>query len=243
MGSGYRTFTAGEVLTASNVQNFLQDQVVMVFADSTARATSIGTANFEEGMVSYLEDSDTVEVYDGSAWGSIAPVSSQGLTLINTTSFSGVASTSLPADTFTSTYDDYKAIVKITAASLDAGILLKMRKLGSDTSSGYYMGGYQVAFTGAAGNTTANNGTSWQIGNVDSSNVGVGNSYEITFYKPKTTQLTNFTLVGWSMETDGTTFWVSKGGVLTGTTEYDAFSIIASAGNIGGTISVYGFNK
>jgi hypothetical protein len=90
MGSGYRTFTAGEVLTASNVQDYLMDQSVMVFADSTARATNIGTANFEEGMVSYLEDSDTVEVYDGSAWASIAPTTNQGLTLINTTSFSGV---------------------------------------------------------------------------------------------------------------------------------------------------------
>jgi hypothetical protein len=162
---------------------------------------------------------------------------------INLVCISGVTSASVPASTFTSTYDDYKAIVKITTASSDAGILLRMRKAGSDTATGYYMGGYQVAFTGAAGNTTANNGTSWQIGNIDTSNPAIANSYEITFYRPNTTTLTNFTLVGWSSETDGTTFWVSKAGSNTTTTQFDAFSIIASAGNIGGTISVYGFNK
>jgi hypothetical protein len=68
MGSGYRTFTAGEVLTASNVQNFLQNQSVMVFADSTARATGIGTANFEEGMFTFLTGTDALEFYDGTAW-------------------------------------------------------------------------------------------------------------------------------------------------------------------------------
>jgi hypothetical protein len=92
MGSGYRTFTAGEVLTASNVQDYLMDQSVMVFADSTARATNIGTANFEEGMVSYLEDSDIVEVYNGTTWASIAPAAvTPGLVQIGTAiSFSGV---------------------------------------------------------------------------------------------------------------------------------------------------------
>jgi len=92
VGSGFRTFTAGEVLTASNVQNYLIDQSVMVFGGSAARSSAIGTANFEEGMVSYLTDTDKVEAYNGTNWVSVAPTTSQGLTLINTTSFSAVAS-------------------------------------------------------------------------------------------------------------------------------------------------------
>ncbi len=66
-GLGRRTFAAGEVLTASNVMAYLQDQTVMNFAGTAARGSAIGTA-VAEGMVSYLADSNTVEVYDGSAW-------------------------------------------------------------------------------------------------------------------------------------------------------------------------------
>jgi hypothetical protein len=69
-GQGRRTFAPGEVLTATNVMNYLQDQAVMNFADDSARGSAIGTA-VSEGMVSYLADSDSVEVYDGASWFSI----------------------------------------------------------------------------------------------------------------------------------------------------------------------------
>ena len=69
-GSGYRTFADGEVLTAALVQNYLQDQAVMVFAGTAARGTAIGTAT--EGMFSYLADTNTLEYYDGSTWAPFA---------------------------------------------------------------------------------------------------------------------------------------------------------------------------
>lgn len=74
-GSGRRTFAPGEVLTASNVMNYLQDQAVMVFAGTAARGSAIGTA-VSEGMVSYLQDSNQVQVYDGSSWDSISRIKS-----------------------------------------------------------------------------------------------------------------------------------------------------------------------
>jgi hypothetical protein len=113
MGSGYRTFTAGEVLTASNVQDYLMDQSVMVFADSTARETAIGTANFEEGMTSYLQDTNLVEVYNGTTWASIAPAAvTPGLVQIGTAiSFSGVSAQNVDS-LFSSTYENYKIILR-----------------------------------------------------------------------------------------------------------------------------------
>jgi hypothetical protein len=71
-GSGRRVFAPGEVLTASNVMNYLQDQAVMNFADDGARGSAIGTA-VSEGMVSYLADTNDVQVYDGSAWLGLGP--------------------------------------------------------------------------------------------------------------------------------------------------------------------------
>jgi len=64
--AGRRTFEAGEVLTASNINSFLMDQVVAVFDDNTARTAAIGTPS--EGNVTYLKDEDQIQFYDGSEW-------------------------------------------------------------------------------------------------------------------------------------------------------------------------------
>jgi hypothetical protein len=61
-----KVFTAGEVLAAADVNEFLGDQAVMTFAGTAARGSAIGTA--VEGMVSYLEDSNLLSIYDGSNW-------------------------------------------------------------------------------------------------------------------------------------------------------------------------------
>lgn len=60
-GSGFRTFTAGAVLTAAQVQNYLQDQAVMVFASASARTTAL--ASPAQGMVSFLNDSNSFWQY------------------------------------------------------------------------------------------------------------------------------------------------------------------------------------
>ena len=41
-GAGTKLFVAGDVLTAAEVNTYLQDQVIMVFADSTARNNAFG---------------------------------------------------------------------------------------------------------------------------------------------------------------------------------------------------------
>lgn len=70
--AGRKVFVANEVLTAADVNSYLMDQSVMVFADSAARSSAIGTPT--AGMMSYLEDTSTLQVY-GTAW---ADVSSPG---------------------------------------------------------------------------------------------------------------------------------------------------------------------
>lgn len=66
-GAGYKLFNTGDVLTAAQVNTYLQEQTVMVFADSAARTTALSGV-LAEGMVSYLQDTNAVEVYNGSAW-------------------------------------------------------------------------------------------------------------------------------------------------------------------------------
>ena len=66
-GAGYKLFATGDVLTAAQVNTYLMQQTVMVFASSAARSTAISGV-LAEGMVSYLQDTNALEVYDGSAW-------------------------------------------------------------------------------------------------------------------------------------------------------------------------------
>ena len=65
-GAGFRTFAVGEVLTANNVNTYLMQQSVMVFASAAARSSGITAPS--EGMVTYLSDSNTMWYYSGTAW-------------------------------------------------------------------------------------------------------------------------------------------------------------------------------
>lgn len=64
--SGYRTWVPGEVIRADDVQDYLQNQTVMVFSSSSVRATAVVVPL--EGMLSWLEDSNKYQYYDGSTW-------------------------------------------------------------------------------------------------------------------------------------------------------------------------------
>ena len=86
-GAGYKLFATGDVLTAAQVNTYLMQQTVMVFASSTARTTAL-TGVVAEGMVSYLLDTNATEVYDGSAWVGIA--NSGDITSVTTGSDSGL---------------------------------------------------------------------------------------------------------------------------------------------------------
>jgi hypothetical protein len=74
-----KVFTAGEVLAAADVNSFLMDQTVMTFAGTAARGSAIGTAT--EGMVTWLNDQNALQVYDGTQWNGLA--ASGGNAIIN----------------------------------------------------------------------------------------------------------------------------------------------------------------
>ena len=76
-GLGRKTWSAGEVVTAANVQGYLQDQVVQVYAGTAARSSALGTA-VSEGMISYLSDTNSVQYYDGAAWQNVSATISGG---------------------------------------------------------------------------------------------------------------------------------------------------------------------
>jgi hypothetical protein len=65
-GLGRKVFASGDILTAVQVQGYLQDQAIMVFASSGARGSAIASPS--QGMFAYLTDDSTLYTYDGSDW-------------------------------------------------------------------------------------------------------------------------------------------------------------------------------
>lgn len=71
--SGWKSWAVGEVVEATDLQNYLQDQVVQVYAGTAARGSALGTA-VTAGMVSYLTDSSVLQYYNGTAWANVSQV-------------------------------------------------------------------------------------------------------------------------------------------------------------------------
>jgi len=67
MAGGYKLWSTGEVVTATNLQSYIQNQTVMVFTDSAARATALSGV-VAAGMISYLTGTNSLETYNGSTW-------------------------------------------------------------------------------------------------------------------------------------------------------------------------------
>lgn len=121
MGSGFRTFQSGEVLTSSNVQNYLMDQSVMVFAGTAARSSAITSP--EEGMITYDTVTDLLEVYNGSKYKAFA-----GMGTATTSGSILQAVSTTKTDTFSTTSTAYTDItglsVSITPTSTSSRILV-----------------------------------------------------------------------------------------------------------------------
>lgn len=90
-GAGAFLFTSGSVLTAAQVNTYLMDQAVMRFASAAARTAAFGGAGeptLAEGMVSYLDDINALQVYDGSAWVSVGSSADSDQIVLSTQVFS-----------------------------------------------------------------------------------------------------------------------------------------------------------
>ena len=214
------------------------DQSVMVFGGSAARSSAIGTANFEEGMVSYLTDTDKVEAYNGTNWVSVAPTTSQGLTLINTTSFSGVASVSLPANTFSATYTSYKIVLNLTPIT-GGYIFMRLRAAGSDTATNTYARSYierATAFNNANETAQSSIWFGYGVSGLITSTEGhLLNPFEATVTLSSSSNTAKY-----GSNSGGINL---MGGIQDSTTSFDSATFFMASGNISGSVSAYGLAK
>ena len=109
----YKTFANGFPLPASDLNNYLMNQSVIVFADSTARTAALPTPT--EGMITYLESDNLLYKWTGADWELIAeasPVTTEGDLIVGDAGGSetrlpiGSAGQVLTANGTTATWED-----------------------------------------------------------------------------------------------------------------------------------------
>ena len=68
MPSGFKVWATGDLVSASDFNDYIMEQVIMTFANSTARDSAVSSP--EEGMFCYLADTNVLQFYNGSSWAS-----------------------------------------------------------------------------------------------------------------------------------------------------------------------------
>lgn len=64
--TGRKAWVSDEVLSAADLNGYLMDQAVTIWANASARNSGILAPI--EGQISYLQDTNIFQAYSGSAW-------------------------------------------------------------------------------------------------------------------------------------------------------------------------------
>lgn len=227
-GAGKKTFTAGETLTASDVNTYLMEQSVMVFGGTAARSSAIPTPS--EGMTTYRTDTQQIESYDGAEWRGMS-----GLQLVKKQTIGTGVSSVTVTNAFSATYDNYKII--ITGGVLGASTADLNLQLTGITGSVYYTSLIYSNFGASTPLAATSNTTSNAWAGAASTN-GLFMNYDIANPFTSTTKFSSANFInGATTATNGTSRgWINSTASATG------FTVTCSSSSMtGGTIYVYGY--
>jgi hypothetical protein len=235
-GLGFKEFTTGDVLTAADANGYLASQVVMVFADAAARTSAI--ASPQEGMISYLKDTNSTQYYSGSAWATIGG-SASGFTLVTSASFSASSAVNIN-NCFSATYENYKIIINYTGASTANDPRMRLRVSGTDASGSDYSWGSNGSRADGSAFQTPNTGTTYfDFGRATTT---AQNSAWFEFNRPFEAAIT--TIRGVYAGKDGVSVYYNNlGGLHNVATSYDGFTIFPNTGTLTGNYYVYGYSN
>lgn len=167
-------------------------------------------------------------------WGT----ASSGLTLLNTTTFTTVASQSVDS-VFNSTYNYYKILIVITASSADDNTLtMRLRASATDTTTNYnhqrmYISGSFVQDTNGSGTDE------WNISLLDKDQA-YETAVELNLYNPYLAQTTAFHTFN-AGAAAGASYIMGSAGRQLSSTVFDGFKISALSGTMSGVVKTYGF--
>ncbi|MBF83428.1 MAG: hypothetical protein CL489_03020 [Acidobacteria bacterium] len=97
-GAGFRVFVDGDVLTAAQMNTYVMEQTIMVFATETTRDAAITSPT--DGMFAYTTTTpaDTLAYYNGSSWVAVDLAGDiTGITTAANSSLAGGATSGAPS--------------------------------------------------------------------------------------------------------------------------------------------------
>jgi hypothetical protein len=227
-------FTAGDTIKLHNINSTVL--TIAAGAGVTINAAAgLTIAQYQEATL-FATSASSFILFESTA------SSANGLTLLNTTSFSGVTSQSFN-NVFTSTYDNYKILAIITSSAANQEIQFRYRASAADSSTAVY---------NRMGTETNNNNTT-----ISALNAAAQTSFLLALVNASFPNFTNLDLnifspvltrtTGMQFQTSGlsaATLMVNRTGTgnFENTTTFDGFSLF-SGSNFGGTVSIYGVSK
>ena len=231
-------YTAGEVLTAADLN--ITNSGIPVFADSTARTAAFGGTGekvLAEGQYAYLESDNSTSVYDGSNWVSVGVA--PGLVFITGAAFTTATSVSLPNDSFSATYKNYRLLLNITALTSSSNLTARMRASGSDnTTSNYFTTLYGTNSLGSSAALAQAAGSSFNYQSALNNY-----AFAIDLINPKVAAITHV-LGNFSSSDGGGTFARSGAWFFDASTQFDSFTFISSvASSMTGSYRLYGYSE
>jgi hypothetical protein len=202
-------------------------------ANTFLRANGSGAATFAptaQGLTLLIPSSVAV----GSGTGTVSAT--------GTVDFSGASSVSIN-DVFSATYNNYKVLLRLTAASEDLTPSLRFRVSGADNSTANYS--RTAFFAGSDGTSGTNNtsgATSYGLGTFDTT-VPTYHLHDMLISLPFATDYTILTNLSTTRNGSANNFVNAESCFFNATTSFTGFSIIASTGNFTGSVSIFGINK
>jgi hypothetical protein len=186
--------------------------------------------------ISKVLSSNTTLATDAEVAASYQTKATAGLTLLNTTNFTAQTTVSIN-DVFSTTYDNYFLVTRITDMSVGDNIQLRMRVSGSDDStSNYHNLGLRITTT--VDRVASYAQTSYRIGETGTKK----GAFQTLIYGPFLAALTQFN----GLITNGFQSPMENGfqmGAHNVATSYTGFTLIPASGTMTGSISVYGYKK
>lgn len=239
-GLGYKEFTTGDVLTAADANGYLASQVVMVFASASARTSAI--ASPQEGMISYLKDTNSTEYYSGSAWVAIGGAgSAPSFALINT---GGTALSGSGTVTISGISGKNNLYIFIDGARGGDGNNYSdlIFRINTDTGSNYeYVAGALISTNTSGGALSVANLQSASATSISLGGHKTPATFGITIQGANASGVKPVQFVGSGLIANDYNNRVSGQGAWKGSATISSVSIISTNGNFNaGTIYVYG---
>jgi hypothetical protein len=208
-----------------------------------------------EGQTIYETDTDLLKSYNGSSWVTIGPTMNVGAQSVIPTSVTvtgGSSSGSVGTNgkvtfasaenvsingAFSAAFTNYAFVIDFDTSAATPSIYTRLRVGGSDNSSSNSYVAQRVT-----GNNTTVGGSRVTSTQFDFGSTGASvstNGARGTFYRPFAADTTGLEII-WT-DSESSAYFANGIGTHNQNTSYDGFTLIASTGNISGTVTIYGY--